>query len=342
MSRAQLTSTDQQNSGGAVAPVIAGKNALANGAFEIWQRGTSFNTASAYTADRWQQYSNSAQSVSRQATSDSTNLPNIQYCARVQRNNGSSSTAALAFDQNLETVNSIPFAGKTITYSFYARAGANYSATSNVLNAQIVGGTGTDQNLITGYTGQVNIISSTLTLTTTWQRFSFTATVGTNYTQLAARTYYIPTGTAGASDYYEITGVQLEVGSVATPFSRAAGTLQGELALCQRYYWRNPSTGLYASYGVGYGGSSTISEYLVVTPVTMRTIPTSIDYANLGASVYGSGPVAVTSLGLSSTEPTQNSMVLIATHSSGITTGKPYFLANAASSSGYLGFSAEL
>jgi len=312
MSRAQLTSTVEQNTGGAVAPVIAGKNALANGAFEIWQRGTSFNTASAYTADRWQQYSNSAQSVSRQATSDSTNLPNIQYCARVQRNNGSSSTAALAFDQNLETVNSIPFAGKTITYSFYARAGANYSATSNVLNAQIVGGTGTDQNLITGYTGQVNIISSTLTLTTTWQRFSFTATVGTNYTQLAARTYYIPTGTASASDYYEITGVQLEAGSVATPFSRAAGTLQGELAACCRYFYFDSSN---AGGGLCRQASTTQSYANYRIPTVMRVAPTITISNPTGAYIFsGGGGTSIT--GISGNGSSQAYYGLSLTHGS--------------------------
>ena len=58
MSRAQLTSTVEQNSAGAAAPVVAGKNFLANGAQEIWQRGTTIAASSSafYSADRWEAF----------------------------------------------------------------------------------------------------------------------------------------------------------------------------------------------------------------------------------------------------------------------------------------------
>jgi hypothetical protein len=71
--------------------------------------------------------------------------------------------------------------------------------------------------------------------------------VPSNATQLFVWAYYSATGTAPANEYYDITGVQLEVGSVATAFSRAGGTIQGELAACQRYFANlQPST---ADYG---------------------------------------------------------------------------------------------
>jgi hypothetical protein len=177
--------------------------------------------------------------ITRQATGDTTNLPFIQYNARVQRDSGNTSTATPYFIQAIETVNTIPLAGKTITVSFYARRGANFSATSNLLKLQSFTGTGTDQDPTSfAYTGQVEAIQQTFTLTTTWQRFSTTVTIGATVTEMDLLFSYNPTGTAGAADYYDLTGVQLEVGSTATPFSRAGGTIQGELAACQRYYWR--------------------------------------------------------------------------------------------------------
>ena len=84
---------------------------------------------------------------------------------------------------------------------------------------------------------------------------------------------------AAQNNYWQITGVQLELGKVATPFEhRSYGE---ELALCQRYYQRYGETGA-GNYGptIGYGtfnGSpgSTTTEVVSVFqfPVAMRTGP---------------------------------------------------------------------
>jgi hypothetical protein len=222
-------------------PQVAGKNGWINGGMDVWQRGTtsaSITTSQVYTADRWTAVTGASTGtvVSRQTTSDTTNLPFIQYCARVQRSSGQTGTSLVQFAQSMESVNSVRYAGQSVTLSFYARAGANYSSASNALNVLMLTGTGTDQQVLVGYTGSVSAINSFATLTTTWQRFTFTATLATNTNEIGVDFYYTPTGTAGAADFFEITGVQLEIGSVATPFSRAGGSIQGELAACQRYY----------------------------------------------------------------------------------------------------------
>jgi hypothetical protein len=241
-------------------------NPVLNSAFQVWQRGTSFSTASAtYTADRWYAQAATNGTVSRQVTGDTTNLPNIQYCVRVQRTAGTTTLTDYALQQPFETVNSIPFAGKTVTLSFYARRGANFSSTSNVLNVGLYSGTGTDQ-LLASYTGLGTPIVSTATLTTTWQRFTYTGSVGATATELAVNFYSASTGTAGAADYYEITGVQLEVGSVATAFKTYAATIQGELSACERYF--QIVTGQMCS------GSNTTTVYSGVNFRTqMRTAP---------------------------------------------------------------------
>jgi hypothetical protein len=216
-------------------------NACINGGMDIWQRGTSAaGSYPTYLADRWMNYRAVAGSTySRQNTSDTTNLPFIQYCQRVLRDTGNTATNALYISQSLENEQSRTFIGQAVTLSWYARAGANFSAASSNMSFELVTGTGTNQNVIAGFTGQAAASSGTKTLTTTWQRFSTTATISSSATQLAINLYYIPVGTAGAADYMEITGVQLELGSVATTFKRAGGTIQGELSAAQRYYNTN-------------------------------------------------------------------------------------------------------
>jgi hypothetical protein len=276
-------------------------NPVINGGFDIWQRGTSFAMSSAgYSADRWYQSARSGETISRQTTSDSTNLPFIQYCARVARDSGNTSTDAIRIVTLFESVNSIPFAGKTVTLSFYARRGANFSSASNVLTAQLATGTGTDQNLLAGgYTGTAYPIGDNVTLTTTWQRFTLTGTVASTATELTLLFYFVPVGTAGAADYFEITGVQLDVGSVALPFRRTGGTIQGELAACQRYYQKSYEQGTAPAtnttngaidYAVGTATTSPLG-IPIIFPVTMRIAPTVTPYDNVGNSgkVYRGG-----------------------------------------------------
>ena len=300
MTRAYNTATTQQNSGGAVAGVTAGKNGVINGGFDIWQRGTSVSVASTvfgYTADRWLTNQQSAITVSRQSVSDTTNLPNILYCARYQRNSGQTSTTVVQLTQPFENINSTPFVGKTVTLSFYARKGADFSASGSILNAVLYTGTGFDQNLLSSYTGAATPLVSANTLTTTWQRFTVTGTVSASATEVAPYFYYTPTGTAGTNDYYEITGVQLEVGSVATPFSRAGGTIQGELAACQRYYFRTANDSAFAQFAAGVAASTTDFTAYLQMPVTMRVAPTAVEFSNLrsidGPNDYGA-PSSVT------------------------------------------------
>lgn len=290
MTRSRNVADVQANGTGPVPIGVAGKNAVINGGFDIWQRGTSTAVSSAnyiYTADRWQFNSSSNNgTVTRQATNDTTNLPFIQYCARVQRDSGQTGLGNLWYYQPFETVNSIQLAGKTVTMSFYARKGANFSATSDVLNFRLYTGTGTDQNFRSGtYTGSATPIDATATLTTTWQRFTATASVASTVTEVTPAIYYTPTGTASTNDYFEITGVQLEVGSQATPFSRNAGTIQGELAACQRYYYVHAdNTENTAPIGTGILYTATQLECVVKFPVTMRIRPSLI--ATSSADLY--------------------------------------------------------
>jgi hypothetical protein len=278
--------------------------------------------------------------LSRQATGDSTNLPNIQYCARIQRTNGTTGSNGGTIGQSIEIINSIPFAGKTVTLSFYARKGADYTGTS--LSTLLKSGTGaTDQNgIYNTYTGQANVISQTTTLTTTWQRFSYTGTVGSTATQLAVSFDSNSVSTSGANDYYDITGVQIDIGSVALPFRTYAATYQGELAACQRYYWRGTTTtSNFYGQGTVYS-STTASAILCPFPTQMRTVPSSVDYSNLKLT-DPTTTYAVSAVSLDAAASTPRIGFLYCTNAI-VVAYRPVLLGTSDSSAGYLGFNAEL
>ena len=273
-------------------------NAIINGGFDIWQRGTSFTAASVYTADRWFAGSQTTYTRSRQASG----LTGIQYAMRVQRDSGSTNTNGGAIYYNLESADSYRFAGQTVTVSFYAKAGANYSATANALSYVVYTGTGTDQrrDQSTAFTGEVQAANSSVTLTTSYQRFQFTAAIGATATEINLAIYSSNTGTAGANDWFEITGVQLELGSVATSFKRsngAGGNIQGELAACQRYYQRWSGNNEYIVGG--YNDSTTVADYILPFEVQMRVAPTitaasGTNYFKLKGAGFDNGVTTIT------------------------------------------------
>ena len=80
-------------------------------------------------------------------------------------------------------------------------------------------------------------------------------------------------GATAGNDIW-ITGVQLEVGSVATPFEHRS--YSDELRRCQRYYYKiQPSTS--HTFGLGFARNTTLCQAYMKFPVTMRANPTAIE-----------------------------------------------------------------
>ena len=315
-------------------------NPIINAACEIAQRGTtavaSTGATTQFMTDRWQVFRAVAGGTfSRQNTNDTTNLPNIRYCIRAARDSGNTATNSNFVYQNIETVNTIPFAGRTVTISYYARSGANYSGASSLLNVRLSTGTGTDQNYILGYTGSANPINSQVTLTTTWQRFTATATLGATVTEMAFVAFADPTGTAGANDWFEITGVQIEAGSQATPFRTNSGTIQGELAACQRYYQRYSSSVAdpYTHFFLGLATSTTQVRGILTIP-PMRTKIIDMSYGGNFTAVGTTGALTLQGPG------TQTTGLNIAV--TGATTNQVYAVYANNDANAYFAFNAEL
>lgn len=324
-------------------------NPILNSSMQIFQRsstpttGITVTSGNAYTLDRWNSWTwtgGGSVTTSRQVTGDTTNLPNIQYCARFQRVAGNTNTGNLVLGQALETINSIPYVGKAVTISFYARKGADYSSASAGLSIQLWSNTTTDGSLQTVQSGAANAVAGTATLTATWQRFSFTGAVSSTATQIAPAFLFTPVGTALTNDYCEITGVQIDIGSVALPFRTYAATYQSELAACQRYFYSigTASSNESICNGTYYGSSA---FYGVISyPVPMRTAAPSVTPGTAGSfTVLSNGSSrAVTSI---STQWYGQNAYTINFNTSAATAGNGGWVQNSATS-GYLQFSAEL
>ena len=270
------------------------RQAIINGNFDIWQRGTTItNPAPGYTADRWHAYKGAyatGMSVSRQAVV-STELANSVYCARVQRTAADASSDLISFIYALETQDSLKLLGQKLTLSFYARKGANYSATSNILATEISTGTGTDQQYA-NFTGLASD-SQNNTLGSSWTKFTHTtaSVIATSKTQIGIRFKFTGTGTAGADDYVEIAQVQLCAGSVALPFMPKS--FAQELADCQRYARPFPGVIMGQAYTTG------AAFYSFSTGIEMRIKPTATSGTYTTSNAGGtdiSGTLTVSSM----------------------------------------------
>ncbi len=248
------------------------RNLMINGAMEVSQKGGGSHTTAAqtYWIDRFYTYTAAA----GRTISQSSNAPTgFRKSIKLQRDSGSSATNPQYLSQPAESASSVGFAGNKITLSFYARAGADFSPTSDYINVAVYSGTGTDQTLMTGLTGSVAVIGAVnQTITTSWVRYTFTSAsaVPTDSNQLVFQILHSPTGTAGTNDWYEITGVQIETGESATDFVHEEyGTT---LAKCQRFFL-NYVQGNTKSIGVGGFYNTTIMAVHHQVPVTFREAP---------------------------------------------------------------------
>jgi hypothetical protein len=323
--------------------VQLGKNILINGDLAIQENaGTNNLTTSAqFSADRFFARRTSGSGAIGYLVGI-TDLSGFSSCYRILRSSGDTSTATIVLGQTVESGNATLLQGKTATFSFWARKGANYSAAADALAVRVYTGTGSNEaGLGTGYTGTATPISGTATLTTSWQRFSFTGTIASTATQIQATVQYTMAGTATSNDYFEAVGFQLEVGSVATSFSLAGGSRATELSLCRRYFERWVSNWAYFRYGTGYATGTTTAKINIPFKVRKRTTPSSIAWGFIaGLNSATDSTSAVT--GLSFSTGTEGCTVDITASSASFTTGNLIELTANNTSSAYVQWNAEI
>lgn len=258
-------------SGDYLSPYNGFRNAIINGSFEIWQRGTSrtFLSAGQYRADRWtvNLYQNAAhQRVSVTPVSGMQ----TRYALRV----GSATTAEAAggarlwANTTLESANSIPLRNQSVTLSFWVRfssatvtsstatAYGNWTASISYYSSTTDGPTAT-----TAYSSSTDYVLTNGSLPTGWTKYTVTGTVPSGANNVGVQFGFAGLGNTASADavWYEITQVQLERGTYATPFEQRP--IQTELALCQRYYEKSYAQGTVP-------GTATLTGAVSVIPYT--------------------------------------------------------------------------
>ena len=271
---------------------IGRKNALINGAFNVWQRGTSvtmLNSAKAMLCDRWTgsiQYQ--AGRHSRQSLSGAIAGQGGTYCLRAGSSNGTSTR--LQAGQYIESINAVPLAGRECTLSFYIKfSAANTTASSGAYGDFLIFSnyyTGVDAaSYSTSPASSATHVQITAgSLPTTWTKYTKTFTPPSDMQNMTISFQFSELGQTSSDDdfYYELSNVQLELGSQATPFEHIS---YGEnLSLCQRYYYvvadgRDPSTTLQLSNGYAYATNQV--ETMIHYPV-MRAAPSLTHYTGTG------------------------------------------------------------
>lgn len=248
-------------------------NFLINGAFDIWQRGTSSTTNGVYIADRWLH----SRSAGTHTVSRSTDVPDATLPYSLSF--ASTSGTAPYITQRIEAVNAIPLIGQTVTLSVWAK--------STVGTGSLLWQTGYPTTTVDTFSAttvdQSGTFEATMTVGT-WTRYSATFTVSANAVRGYFVLFYRNVTTTSTTTLY--AGAQLEIGTAATSFRRNAPSIQAELAACQRYYQQSGLTVNAYNDNVmlfheRFSGSG---SYWGVIPVRtdMRVQPTVVFYSFAG------------------------------------------------------------
>jgi hypothetical protein len=285
------------------------RNRIINGDMRIDQRNAGASgTAIGYTIDRWTFASSLSTKGTWQQNAGSVTPPAGYTNYLGFTSNSAYSVGAtdyFTFGQVIEGYNIADFGfgtanAKTITISFWVRSSLTGTFGGALQNSGSSRCYAFSYTISSANTWEQKTITVTGDTTGTWLTNNgtglgiyFSIGCGTTYSGTAgswSSSVYVSAtgaqsvvGTNGATFY--ITGVQLEVGSVATPFERRL--YAQEIALAQRYFWA-------VNGQVGTNGAvNQLLPPVVPFPQIMRASPTINGSAAFTASVGNNGTVAV-------------------------------------------------
>jgi hypothetical protein len=270
---------------------LSNRNKIINGDMRIDQRnaGASVTPTDAYTLDRWEIREDTDGAVSVQQVSEApTGFQKSLKVTVTTADSSLSATQRCLLDQRIEGFNTDDLDwgtanAKTVTLSFWVRSSLTGTFGGSLINNANNRAYPYTYSISAANTWEYKTVTIAGDTSGTWEitnlagiKLYFGLGAGSTYSGTAgawaASEFYTATsavsvmGTLNAT--WQITGVQLEVGSVATPFERRS--YGQELSLCQRYYCETQTS--VRAYAPGAGA---IYENQIYWPVQMRAAPTT-------------------------------------------------------------------
>ena len=341
---------------------LSNRNLIINGAMNVAQRGTSFtSTSSGYKLDRFR-FGDSSPGIfdvvrSSTAPAGFSNSLKVDCTTTVTPSGFEEMFIETKIEaQDLQHLQYGTSGAQSVTLSFHVKSNKTGSYGLWVYQEDAASQYATTYTISSADTWEyktITIPGNTAAVidddTGTGLNIRFYLLAGSNYagtpaetwttTLTSNRTTSLNLGDNTANEWL-ITGVQLEVGTRATPFEhRSEGD---ELARCRRYYYRIYSQSSYNPYGFGWNNTVSTGQAIVQHPVEMRAAPSSMDYSNIASGVLGVSDVLVTTAALNTgTNGKLMSAVNTSSSTNSFTTGFFTLIAKQTTSS-YIGFEAEL
>jgi len=363
--------------GSADAGGLTGRNLIINGAFQVWQRATAATAVGGSevvnTADRWTFWESTDGAFTTEQSTDVPSGQGFAYSLKAACTSADTSLAAGQFSlighkieaQNLSHLNYGTSSAKTMTLSFWVKSNKTgtycfsiekHDETDYILIKEFsVSSADTWEKKTLTITPDSNIKASAGAITNDnglGLRLLWALALGTTYNSgsddgtwtdstLFGTTNQVNWMDSDSNEFY-ITGVQLEVGSTATPFEHES--YDATIQKCYRYYFKLFPALSQANYlGTCYVKNSTQSRVVVDFPVPLRTKPTAIEQtgtANDYATFVAGTQTTCTAVPTYTNYGSANSQIAQFT-SSGLTNGHAGD-GRATDADGFLAWSAEL
>ena len=344
------------------------RNLIYNGAMQVAQRGTSetgITGSGYYTADRWQFYRINmgtwTQTVEADGPAGSGFTKSLKTeCTTADASPDASDRTLLIQrleGQDLQSLKKGTSDAESLTVSFWVKSNVTGTYIFEMYdndNTRQISKTYSVSSADTWEKKTLTLAGDTTGVLANDQGVSLTAQfwlgAGSDWSSGALATSWADSVNANravgqtnlgaaTSNYWQVTGVQLETGTIATPFEHKSYST--ELAECQRYYTRFTGGSIYSNIAAGHAASTTTIAATWNLPTSMRIEPTSVDFANIMFSDFAAAPFVPSGLTIDTNNSSPNVVQLVGAVT-GATQFRRYVLCNNNNVNGYVGVSAEL